>query len=253
MRSCRLECVPLLRCKHHTQVCVFGFHEFCGSCISGVSVRATHSRRGAVGHLEAHTEKGFLASHINQHSMDFLMASLAPTVLPGLQRSLEMAFLAGLVTSKKLLAPHHTPLPKRHGLPMLPKRERKSPDQNTQQVGLHRACPAHFAPAIRCSACVSLWPSKPCSDELSALRRLRRRGSGPGRPRTTLNGRATSGTATRTCRAAPGSSPAPTRPSSRRTPGTSGSGHPQLLQTPVMLVHATCDTAQRMACPDEPQ
>lgn len=82
------------------------------------------------------------------------MASLAPTVLPGLQRSLEMAFLAGLMTSKKLLAPHHTPLPKRHGFPMLPKRERKSPDQNTQQVGLHRAClPIALRPSDAVHAC----------------------------------------------------------------------------------------------------
>ena len=93
------------------------------------------------------TKHATRASRDKQQRMDFLLASLAPSVLPGLQRSLEVAFLAGLVTSKKLLVAQ-TPVARLHGLPKLPQRQRQGPLQNLQQVkSVLELCQAH---ACRC-------------------------------------------------------------------------------------------------------
>lgn len=58
---------------------------------------------------------------------DILLAALAPTVLPGLQRSLEVAFLAGFATSCKLPQQRRTTASTGSGLPALPARQRLSP------------------------------------------------------------------------------------------------------------------------------
>ena len=69
------------------------------------------------------------------------MAALAPTVLPGLQRSLEVAFLAGLATSRRLSGSQASPLSSSR-MPVLPQRFKLSPREAAKVYAA--SCPSRY-------------------------------------------------------------------------------------------------------------